>query len=76
MTLPYTTLINVIRAGGSVIVDSNLSYTTLINVARLVADTKKTVTIRNASQLPYTTLINIAHAGNGNVIFVFHEEEK
>ena len=74
--IPYTTLIDVIRAGGSVIVDSTFPYATLIELARLVANTQKTVTIRNASNLPYTTLISIARIGNANVIFDFCEKEK
>ena len=74
MQIYYTILINVIRAGGSVIVDTSLSFTSLINLARLVANTKKTVTIRNASRLSYTALINVARAGDGNVIFDFYEK--
>jgi len=74
MGISYTALINVIRAGGSVIVDSDLSYSALMNLARLVANTKKTVTIRNASRLSYTALINVARAGDGNVIFDFYEK--
>lgn len=74
--ISYDMLISVIRVGGSVIVDSSLSYDILITIARLVANTKKTVTIRNASRLSYDVLISVARVGSGNVIFDFYEEEK
>ncbi|KPJ54958.1 hypothetical protein AMJ47_02730 [Parcubacteria bacterium DG_72] len=74
--IPYTTLVGVIRAGGSIIVDSTLPYSALIELARLVAGTQKTVTIRNASKLSYSTLVNLARIGNANIIFDFSNEKK
>lgn len=73
--IPYETLINVIKLGGNVIVASNLPYDILITITKLVANTGKTVTIRNASHLPYDSLMNIVRVGGGNVIFDFYEEE-
>jgi len=72
MILLTQTLIQIVQAGGGVVIDLNKQMylpQTLIQVAQAAANSGATVTIKNPNFLLPQTMIQIAQAGRGKVIF-------
>lgn len=58
----------IINSGGGVIVDSSMTTDALVKLARLAADKKCTVIVKNAGEKTTDHLIRIASHGKGSVI--------
>ena len=72
MILLPQTLIQIVQAGGGVVIDLNKhTYLpqTLIQVAQAAANSGATVLIKNPNFLLPQTMIQIAQAGRGKVTF-------
>ena len=60
-------IISIVRAGGSVIIDSSKTTDQLISIVR-AAGQKNQITIKKAGSKTTDQLISIARAGCGNVV--------
>lgn len=65
-------LCSIMKAGGSVSIDSSKSTTDLCSIARAGLNSKATLTIRNAERKSTIDMCLIAKAGNGRVTFEFN----
>lgn len=72
MILLPQTLLQIVRAGGSLVIDlkkQTLLPQTLVELARTAAESGATITIKNPNFLLPQTMIEIALAGKGKVVF-------